>query len=452
MPPLCRRHRLHQRHGATTSTRLRLSPRYAFPTRSSAPTAQAPAATPYGARATLTVPRPDGAPSRWPGGTATARARRRPARAASYDLYRGFFSAAAAPLGRRLRASWDLRERAAPPRSSADAAGLRSSRACPLRRVASGRIEHAIRVTSRAPAPLVHPASSLRRRHASPARRHGDSAAAKASYGLAAQRGARLSPSPKRYGRIVADNGSNWFSAPSDGAWDDRTEQLKGSPAPLRGLAHAARATPASRPADHDAAKRAWRRTRVRRSPPPPPTSSGPARTSITSVPEARSGPRRRTTSSSPTLASATTPALPAAARRHRRCGRGGGRSTRSQRSRSRFGRARRAAPPPPHHGRRLPAPAGDLGDLGSVLHRAVDDENVASRISSGAGRIGRAALLAATTARQHGECPRRCPDRRPPRRSGDVGPRSCTIGQLQRPSPKLPRPSGLQARPALAS
>ena len=154
-----------------------------------------------------------------------------------YEIYRGF------PGGDRWRAEsgaeWDLRSPARHPNSytSADAAGL------PIYpglvrydEVASGRLEHAIRVTFESTRhawinPAVHCAGDS------------DSAAApamgarlrlKAGYRLRGFSGASrvIAIALKRYGMIVADNGSNWyFSGTSDSRWDDENlNQLKRIP------------------------------------------------------------------------------------------------------------------------------------------------------------------------------------------------------------------------------
>jgi hypothetical protein len=162
------------------------------------------------------------------------------ARCVLYELYRAFFSRRG---GAHWKAdsgvSWDLRSSELRPDSwtSADAAGL------PIfpglvryDEVAAGRVEHAIRVTFESTRDAwVHPASHCA----------GDSASAsapamgtrlrlKAGYGLGGfSGGARvIAEALKRYGMIVADNGSNWFfSGTSDRRWDDENlNQLKRIP------------------------------------------------------------------------------------------------------------------------------------------------------------------------------------------------------------------------------
>jgi len=157
-----------------------------------------------------------------------------------YELYRGFF-------GRRGRphwnadsgARWDLRSTALRPDSwtSADAAGL------PIfpglvryDEAASGHIDHAIRVTFESTRDAwVHPASHCAGDTASPnAPAMGTRLRLKPGYGLGGFSGpARtIAEALKRYGVIVADNGSNWFfSGSSDSRWDDRNlDQLKRIP------------------------------------------------------------------------------------------------------------------------------------------------------------------------------------------------------------------------------
>ncbi len=157
-----------------------------------------------------------------------------------YELYRAFFKRGGgihwnADSGAR----WDLRSTALRPDSwtSADAAGL------PIfpglvryEEAADGRVDHAIRVTFESTRDAwIHPASHCA----------GDTASAnappmgmrlrlKASYGLDGFSGpARtIAEALKRYGMIVADNGSNWFfGGTSDRRWDDENlNQLKRIP------------------------------------------------------------------------------------------------------------------------------------------------------------------------------------------------------------------------------
>jgi hypothetical protein len=157
-----------------------------------------------------------------------------------YELYRAFFRRdGGAHWNADSGARWDLRSTALRPDSwtSADAAGL------PIfpglvryEEAAAGRIDHAIRVTFESTRDAwVHPAShcagdTLDAR--APAM--GTRLRLKASYGLAGFNGpARaIAEALKRYGMIVADNGSNWFfSGSSDRRWDDENlNQLKRIP------------------------------------------------------------------------------------------------------------------------------------------------------------------------------------------------------------------------------
>ncbi len=157
-----------------------------------------------------------------------------------YELYRAFPVAKPRPRWNAdSGAEWNLRSAARRPEgwTSADAAGL------PIfpglvryDEAASGEIDHAIRVTFESTQDSwVHPASHCA----------GDTASAaappmglrlrlKAGYGLGNFSGpARtIAEAMKRYGLIVADNGSNWFfSGASDRRWDDENlDQLKRIP------------------------------------------------------------------------------------------------------------------------------------------------------------------------------------------------------------------------------
>ncbi|HEU4737363.1 MAG TPA: hypothetical protein VFS48_10110 [Solirubrobacterales bacterium] len=157
-----------------------------------------------------------------------------------YELYRAFFKGGAgahwnADSGTR----WDLRSGARRPDSwtSADAAGL------PIfpglvryDEVAAGHLEHAIRVTFESTRNAwVHPASHCAGDTSDPAApAMGTRLRLKAGYGLGGfSGGARtIAEAMKRYGLIVADNGSNWFfSGSSDRRWDDENlNQLKRIP------------------------------------------------------------------------------------------------------------------------------------------------------------------------------------------------------------------------------
>jgi hypothetical protein len=157
-----------------------------------------------------------------------------------YELYRAFFSRrGGAHWNADSGASWDLRSTELRPDSwtSADAAGL------PIfpglvryDEVASGNIEHAIRVTFESTRDAwIHPASHCAGDTAnSNAPAMGTRLRLKAGFGLGGfNGGARtIAEALKRYGVIVADNGSNWFfSGSSDRRWDDENlNQLKRIP------------------------------------------------------------------------------------------------------------------------------------------------------------------------------------------------------------------------------
>jgi hypothetical protein len=135
--------------------------------------------------------------------------------------------------------AWDLGSTALRPEgwTSADAAGL------PIfpglvryDEVAAGQLEHAIRVTFDSTRnayvhPAVHCAGDTASAAAPPM---GLRLRLKAGYGLGGFSGpARtIADAMKRYGLIVADNGSNWFfSGSSDRRWDDENlDQLKRIP------------------------------------------------------------------------------------------------------------------------------------------------------------------------------------------------------------------------------
>ena len=157
-----------------------------------------------------------------------------------YELYRAFFRAKPRPhWNADSGVAWDLRSTVLRPDgwTSADAAGL------PIfpglvryDEVAAGRLDHAIRVTFESTRDAwVHPASHC-------AGDTSDAAAPpmglrlrlKAGYGLGVFTGAAktIALAMKRYGLIVADNGSNWFiSGSSDRRWDDQNlNQLKRIP------------------------------------------------------------------------------------------------------------------------------------------------------------------------------------------------------------------------------
>jgi hypothetical protein len=157
-----------------------------------------------------------------------------------YELYRGFFEGGAHPhWNADSGARWDLRSAARRPDSwtSADAAGL------PIfpglvryDEVASGRLEHAIRITFDSTRDAwVHPASHCAGDTSNPdAPAMGTRLRLKAGYGLGGFSGAArtIALALKRYGAIVADNGSNWYiGGSSDRRWDDgNLDQLKRIP------------------------------------------------------------------------------------------------------------------------------------------------------------------------------------------------------------------------------
>jgi hypothetical protein len=157
-----------------------------------------------------------------------------------YELYRAFFKRGGAPhWNADSGARWDLRSTALRPDSwtSADAAGL------PILpglvrydEVAVGHLDHAIRVTFESTRDAwVHPASHCAGDTSDPrAPAMGTRLRLKAGYGLGGLGGGArvIAEALKRYGLIVADNGSNWFfSGTSDRRWDDgNLSQLKRIP------------------------------------------------------------------------------------------------------------------------------------------------------------------------------------------------------------------------------
>ncbi len=157
-----------------------------------------------------------------------------------YELYRAFYVAKPKPhWNADSGTAWDLTSTALRPEgwTSADAAGL------PIfpglvryDEVAAGQLEHAIRVTFDSTRnayvhPAVHCAGDTSSAAAPPM---GLRLRLKARYGLGGFSGpARtIAEAMKRYGLIVADNGSNWyFSGSSDRRWDDENlDQLKRIP------------------------------------------------------------------------------------------------------------------------------------------------------------------------------------------------------------------------------
>lgn len=157
-----------------------------------------------------------------------------------YELYRAFAAAKPRPhWNADSGTEWDLRSAARRPEgwTSADAAGL------PIfpglvryDEVAAGHLDHAIRVTFESTRDAwVHPASHCAGDTSDPsAPPMGLRLRLKAGYGLGRFSGpARtIALAMKRYGLIVADNGSNWFfSGSSDRRWDDdNLSQLKQIP------------------------------------------------------------------------------------------------------------------------------------------------------------------------------------------------------------------------------
>jgi hypothetical protein len=170
-----------------------------------------------------------------------------------YELYRGFVQRGGRPRWNADSGTrWDLGSTALRPDSwtSADAAGL------PIfpglvryDEAASGRIDHAIRVTFDSTRNAwVHPASHCAGDTDNPnAPSMGTRLRLKAGYSLGHFSGTAktIAEALKRYGAIVADNGSNWyFSGSSDRRWDDENlNQLKRIPGSafqvVRSAAHA---------------------------------------------------------------------------------------------------------------------------------------------------------------------------------------------------------------------
>src|SRR4051794_33156352 len=157
-----------------------------------------------------------------------------------YELYRASYVAKPRPhWNADSGTSWDLRSAARRPDgwTSADAAGL------PIfpglvryDEVAADHLDHAIRVTLESTRDSwVHPASHCAGDTSNPsAPPMGLRLRLKAGYGLGGFHGAArtIALAMKRYGLIVADNGSNWFfSGSSDRRWDDENlDQLKRVP------------------------------------------------------------------------------------------------------------------------------------------------------------------------------------------------------------------------------
>ena len=157
-----------------------------------------------------------------------------------YELYRAFYVAKPRPhWNADSGTEWDLRSGARRPDgwTSADAAGL------PIfpglvryDEAAAGRIDHALRVTFESTRNAwTHPASHCAGDTSDPsAPPMGLRLRLKARYGIGRFSGAArtIALAMKRYGLIVADNGSNWFfSGTSDKRWDDDDlSQLKQIP------------------------------------------------------------------------------------------------------------------------------------------------------------------------------------------------------------------------------
>ena len=157
-----------------------------------------------------------------------------------YELYRAFPVAKPQPRWNADSGTeWDLRSAARRPEgwTSADAAGLPIFPGLVRYDEADGgEIDHAIRVTFESTQNAwVHPASHCAGDTASVAAPPmGLRLRLRAGYGLGGLSGpARaIAEAMKRYGLIVADNGSNWFfSGTSDRRWgDENLNQLKQIP------------------------------------------------------------------------------------------------------------------------------------------------------------------------------------------------------------------------------
>jgi hypothetical protein len=157
-----------------------------------------------------------------------------------YELYRAFFKPGPHPhWNADSGARWNLRSSALRPDSwtSADAAGLPIfAGLVRYPEAAAGQVRHAIRVTVESTRDAwVHPASHCAGDTSDPhAPAMGTRLRLKAGYPLGSFKGPALAIAAalKRYGMIVADNGSNWYiSGSSDRRWDDQNlDQLKRIP------------------------------------------------------------------------------------------------------------------------------------------------------------------------------------------------------------------------------
>lgn len=157
-----------------------------------------------------------------------------------YELYRAFFRKGKKPhWNADSGVIWNLRSSAlrTPGWTSADAAGL------PIfpglvrfDEAASGRIDHAFRVTvEKSQKAWINPASHCASSETDPdAPPMGLRLRLNAGYPIGGIAGPAqaIAAAMKRYGLIVADNGSNWFfSGTSDRRWDDENlDQLKSIP------------------------------------------------------------------------------------------------------------------------------------------------------------------------------------------------------------------------------
>lgn len=154
-----------------------------------------------------------------------------------YELYRAF--PRAGYWDAEAGAKWDLRSNALRPEgwTSADAAGLPIFPGLVRRQeTQSGQITHALRFTvSRTQRAYIHPAthwaSSYTDDNLPPMGLH---LRLKANYDISGYSGDSrvVLEALKKYGMIVADNGSNWFiSGESNGTWNDPDlNQLKSVP------------------------------------------------------------------------------------------------------------------------------------------------------------------------------------------------------------------------------